>query len=134
MALTQAVMLDSRRGTLMSSITSVGAGALLRQSSFVFFLSSRSLSRFSSLIGIVAMGWQIYDLTGSAFALGAIGLVGFLPTALLVFVAGHTADRYERKRILQACQLAEARIGVECRSLDMGTRIVPEDAGAQHLV
>lgn len=91
----------------MSSITSVGAGTLLRQRSFVFFLLSRSLSRLSSLIGIVAMGWQVYDLTSSAFALGMIGLVGFLPTAILVFVAGHTVDRYERKRIVQACQLAE---------------------------
>src|SRR5262249_36845642 len=55
-----------------------------------------------------AMGWQIYDLTSSAFALGMIGLVGFLPTAVLVFVAGHTVDRYDRKRIMQACQLAQA--------------------------
>jgi MFS family permease len=85
-----------------------GIGALLSHRSFVFFLLSRSLSRFSSLIGIVAFGWQVYDLTGSAFALGMMGLAGFLPTALLVFVAGNVADRYERKRILQACQLAEA--------------------------
>jgi MFS family permease len=94
----------------MSSITSAGAGTLLRQGSFIFFLLSRSLSRLSSLVGIVAMGWQIYDLTGSAFALGLIGLVGFLPAAALVFVAGHTVDRYDRKRIMQACQLAEALI------------------------
>jgi MFS family permease len=60
------------------------------------------------LIAIVAFGWQVYDLTSSAFALGMIGLAGFLPTALLVFVAGNFADRYERKRILQACQFAEA--------------------------
>jgi MFS family permease len=92
----------------MSSMTSASAGALLRQGSFLFFLASRSLSRLSSLVGIVAMGWQVYDLTGSAFALGMIGLVGFLPTAILVFVAGHTVDRYERKRIMQTCQLAEA--------------------------
>jgi MFS family permease len=92
----------------MSSITSASVGALLRQGSFIFFLLSRSLSRLSSLVGIVAMGWQIYDLTNSAFALGMVGLVGFLPTAVLVFVAGHTVDRYERKRIMQACQLVEA--------------------------
>jgi MFS family permease len=92
----------------MSITMPVGAGALLTHRSFLFFLLSRSLSRFSSLIGIVAFGWQVYDLTGSAFALGMMGLVGFLPTALLVFVAGNTADRYERKRILQACQFAEA--------------------------
>jgi MFS family permease len=92
----------------MSSTIPVGAGALLKHRSFLFFLLSRSLSRFSSLIGIVAFGWQVYDLTGSAFALGMMGLVGFLPTALLVFVAGNAADRYERKRILQVCQFAQA--------------------------
>jgi MFS family permease len=92
----------------MSSAITVGAGDLLTQRSFLLFLLSRSLSRFSSLIGIVAFGWQVYDLTGSAFALGMIGLVGFIPAALLVFVAGHAADRYERKRILQVCQFAEA--------------------------
>ncbi|HEY3790899.1 MAG TPA: MFS transporter [Bradyrhizobium sp.] len=92
----------------MSSAITVGAGDLLTQRSFLLFLLSRSLSRFSSLIGIVAFGWQVYDLTNSAFALGMIGLVGFIPTALLVFVAGNAADRYERKRILQACQFAEA--------------------------
>src|SRR5215510_2463961 len=84
------------------------AGALLRRPSLIFFLLSRSLSRFSSQIGAVAIGWQIYDLTGSAFDLGMVGLVQFLPTALLVLVAGHAADRYERKRVMQACQLAEA--------------------------
>jgi MFS family permease len=92
----------------MSSAISVGAGDLIKQRPFLLFLLSRSLSRFSSLIGIVAFGWQVYDLTGSAFALGMIGLAGFIPTALLVFVAGNAADRYERKRILQACQFAEA--------------------------
>jgi MFS family permease len=86
----------------------VTAGTLLRQPSFLFFLLSRSLTRFASQIGAVAIGWQIYDLTGSAFDLGMVGLVQFLPTALLVFVAGHAADRFERKRVVQLCQLAEA--------------------------
>ncbi len=92
----------------MSSLAPADAGTLLKQPPFIFFLLSRCLSRFASLIGIVAIGWQLYDLTDSAFALGLVGLVGFLPTALLVFVAGHAADRYERKRIMQLCQLAEA--------------------------
>jgi MFS family permease len=92
----------------MSSPLPVSAGTLLRQPSFLFFLLSRSLTRFSSQIGAVAIGWQIYDITGSAFDLGMVGLVQFLPTALLVFVAGHAADRFERKRVVQLCQLAEA--------------------------
>jgi MFS family permease len=92
----------------MSTVMPVSAGALLSQRSFVLFLLSRSLSRFSSQIGAVAIGWQVYDLTGRAFDLGMVGLVQFLPTALLVFVAGHAADRYERKKVMQACQVAEA--------------------------
>src|SRR5207253_5371634 len=92
----------------MSSTVIVGARELLRDASFLFFLASRSLSRFSSQIAAVAIGWQIYDLTGSAFELGMVGLVQFLPTALLVFVAGSAADRYARKRVVQLCQLAEA--------------------------
>lgn len=92
----------------MSPIPPAGAGELLKHRPFLFFLLSRSLSRFSSQIAAVAIGWQIYDLTGSAFDLGMVGLVQFLPTALLVFVAGHAADRYERKRVVQLCQLAEA--------------------------
>src|ERR1700744_2928121 len=89
----------------MSTISPVSAGALLRLPSFLFFMLSRSLTRFASQIGAVAIGWQIYDLTGSAFDLGMVGLVQFLPTAFLVFIAGHAADRYERKRVLQFCQL-----------------------------
>ncbi|MGY4225315.1 MFS family permease [Bradyrhizobium sp. USDA 4503] len=92
----------------MSSATPAGARDLLGHRPFLFFLSSRSLSRFSSQIGAVAIGWQIYDLTGSAFDLGMVGLVQFLPTGLLVFVAGRAADRFERKRVVQACQIAEA--------------------------
>jgi MFS family permease len=86
----------------------VGARELLRHAPFLFFLLSRSLSRFASQIAAVAIGWQVYDITGSAFQLGMVGLVQFLPTALLVFVAGHAADRFERKRVVQLCQIAEA--------------------------
>src|SRR5215831_14118154 len=101
------IVRGSRRG-LMTAKPPVSVGVLLKHPPFLFFLLSRSLSRFSSQIAAVAIGWQIYDLTGSAFDLGMVGLVQFLPTALLVFVAGHAADRYERKRVMQACQLVEA--------------------------
>jgi MFS family permease len=96
----------------MSSMIPAGSGALLKHRSFLLFLLSRSFSRFSSQVAAVAIGWQVYDLTGSAFDLGMVGLVQFLPTALLVFVAGHAADRYERKRVMQICQLAQALTAV----------------------
>jgi MFS family permease len=92
----------------MSSLMQAGSSALLKNPSFLFFVVSRSFSRFSGQIAAVAVGWQIYDLTGSAFDLGMIGLVQFLPTAVLVFVAGHAADRYARTRVVQLCLLVEA--------------------------
>src|SRR6478735_12574148 len=92
----------------MSTLMPAGAGALLKHGPFLRFLLTRSFSRFSSQVAAVAIGWQVYDLTGSAFDLGMVGLVQFLPTALLVFVAGHAADRFERKRVVQVCQVAEA--------------------------
>jgi MFS family permease len=100
----------------MSSAIPVGARTLLRQSAFIFFLLSRSLSRFSTQIAGVAIGWQIYELTGSAFDLGMVGLVQFMPTALLLFVAGHAADRFQRKHVVALCQLMEAATAVALAS------------------
>jgi MFS family permease len=92
----------------MPSMMSQGSCALLKHPSFLLFVLSRSFSRFSGQIAAVAVGWQIYDLTGSAFDLGMVGLVQFLPTALLVFAAGHAVDRYERRRVVQICLIVEA--------------------------
>src|ERR1700710_2397591 len=89
------------------SIEPAGSSAPLKHPSFVLFVLSRAFSRFSGQVAAVAVGWQIYDLTGSAFDLGMIGLVQFLPTAVLVFVAGDAADRFERRRVIQVCLLVE---------------------------
>ncbi|MBS0446147.1 MAG: MFS transporter [Proteobacteria bacterium] len=59
---------------------------------------------------MVAIGWQMYDLTGSAWNLGLVGLLQFLPALLLVLVAGHALDRYDRARILAWCMLAQTVI------------------------
>ncbi len=56
-------------------------------------------------IFLVAVGWQIYDITNSALSLGLIGLAQFLPQFLLSLVAGHVADNFDRRRITFFCQL-----------------------------
>jgi MFS family permease len=96
----------------MSVDASAGTARLLRHAPFLFYVASRGFSRFASQIAAVAVGWQIYDLTSSAFILGMIGLVQFIPMALLVFVAGHAADRYDRQRVLQVCQLVQGSIAI----------------------
>jgi MFS family permease len=91
----------------MSSSTSASPGTLLRHRPFQLYFGTRGFSEFSFQMAAVAIGWQIYALTGSAFYLGMVGLAQFIPTALLTFVAGHAADRYDRKRVVQICQIAE---------------------------
>jgi MFS family permease len=83
-------------------------GRLLHHQPFRCYFWARGLSEFSYQITAVAVGWQIYALTSSAFDLGMVGLVEFIPTGLLVFVAGHAADRYDRRRVVQICQIAAA--------------------------
>ncbi len=81
--------------------------SLLGHRPFLLFFCGRGFSRFAMQIGTVALGWQVYHLTDSAFALGMIGLTQFLPTAILVFFAGHVADRYDRRRVIQICQTVQ---------------------------
>jgi MFS family permease len=54
----------------------------------------------------VAVSWQMYDLTHNPLDLGLVGLTQFIPAVLLVLVAGHLADRYDRRWIVRACQFA----------------------------
>src|SRR5882724_1572822 len=96
----------------MTSQSPAASGNLLRHTPFLLFLSSRCFSEFSWQIATVAVGWQIYELTGSAFYLGMVGLVQFIPSALLVFAAGHAADRYNRKRVVQLCQLVQGLVAI----------------------
>jgi MFS family permease len=82
--------------------------SLPRSKPFQRFWCTRVLSSLSFQMLAVAMGWHIYGLTHSAFALGLLGLAQFLPMFTLTLVVGHVADRYDRRRIAAVCQSAEA--------------------------
>jgi len=51
----------------------------------------------------VAVGWQVYEITHRPLDLGLVGLAQFLPGVLLFLVAGHAADRHDRRRLLLVC-------------------------------
>jgi len=63
---------------------------------FVAFLTSEAASQ---VLG-VAVGWTVYNIHHRPIDLGLVGLVMFVPSLLLVFVAGHAIDRFNRKRII----------------------------------
>lgn len=66
-------------------------------------MSARVLITTAAEMQAVAVGWQIYSLTHRPLDLGLVGLAQFSPGILLFLIAGHTADRFPRQRILQTC-------------------------------
>jgi len=88
--------------------TSADFRALRSHPSFVRFWIARLTGGFAQQMQAVAVGWQMYAITGSPLDLGLVGLVQFAPSVLLLLVVGHVADRFDRRWILSACQIVEA--------------------------
>ena len=82
--------------------------ARLLNGSFALFWSSRVLATLALQMQTVAIGWQLYSLTGSALDLGLVGLVQFVPTIVLTLVVGQVADRYDRRLVVVICEVAQA--------------------------
>jgi MFS family permease len=64
---------------------------------------ARIASVSASQMLLVALGWQMYELTGSAWDLGLVGLAQFVPALVLTLPAGQWIDRHHRGRILAGC-------------------------------
>ena len=76
--------------------------AVLRNRDFVLYLIGRLVASFGQQMLTVAVGWELYERTHSALALGLVGLTQMIPMVLCTLPAGHVADNYERKRIVIA--------------------------------
>ena len=70
--------------------------------SFHYFLWTRLAGNTANQMLLVALGWQMYDLTGSAWNLGLVGLFQFLPAIVLTIPAGQLVDRVDRRKVLGA--------------------------------
>ena len=88
--------------------------AILRNRNFSFYLIGRFVSAFGSQMLSVAVGWELYERTGSSMALGLVGLTQFLPMVLATLPAGHVADTRNRKHVIIAMQVLLA-----CTSLGL---------------
>jgi MFS family permease len=85
---------------------------LTRQRSFMRMWFARLAGTTGNQMLMVAVGWQMYELTGSAWDLGLVGLFQFVPALLLTLVAGHVADRVHRGRIVALCLLAQGLVAL----------------------
>ena len=75
---------------------------------------------------MVAVGWQVYDLTGSAWDLGLVGLLQFVPALVLALPAGQLVDRWHRGRILAACMAVLAATAVLLATASLGGWVTRE--------
>jgi MFS family permease len=95
------------------SITSPSGGfAVLRNRNYSLYLSARILGTLAVQMQSVAIGWQVYEITGNLFYLGMIGLAQFAPFLVLILFAGHAADTYNRRNIIAACLAVQMLVGL----------------------
>src|SRR6202163_4190629 len=82
--------------------------SLLRHRSFVLFWCARTSSSGAYQMQMVAVGWQLYDLTKDPLDLGLVGLMQFFPLVVLALVIGQTVDHFDRRAIAGICQIIKA--------------------------
>lgn len=79
--------------------------AALRQPNYALFAGGRLASATAMTMLNAAIAWQVYEISGSAFQLGMLGLARFFPSLGMSLVGGAVADSHDRKQIVQLAQL-----------------------------
>jgi MFS family permease len=88
--------------------------AVLRNRDVVLYLIGRLVASVGQQMVTVAIGWELYERTHSALALGLVGLTQMLPMVLFTLPAGHIADNHDRQRIIVLMSLV-----IACASLGL---------------
>jgi MFS family permease len=98
---------------------------VLRNRNLSFYLSARILGTLAVQMQSVAIGWQVYQITGNLFDLGLIGLAQFAPFLVLILLAGHAADRYDRRTIIAICLGVQLLCGLLLLAFTLsGSRVI----------
>src|SRR6266540_1172736 len=78
-----------------------GRLSVLRNRNFTLLWVGSVISNSGSWMQMVAQGWLVYKLTGSAFALGVVGMARAVPMVVFPPMGGVIADRLPRLRLLK---------------------------------
>ena len=100
----QAAADDRPRPSMSATDASdVAPASALRFRDFRLFQTAKLLSTLAMQMQGVAVGWQVYAITGQALHLGYVGLVQFLPALVMSLMTGHVADRFDRRYVVVVC-------------------------------
>ena len=80
----------------------------LRGREFRLLFLGQLISFFGSMITFVALPFQMYDLTGSTLAVGALGACEFVPIVTVALVSGALADAFDRRLLVLVSELGSA--------------------------
>jgi MFS family permease len=96
--------------------------AALRIGGFRFYLSGNLLAIIGVQMQTAAVGWEVYERTGSKLLIGMVGLVEVMPVIALALFTGHVADRFNRKTIVRTTLsiVALSSLGLAAVSLTNG--------------
>jgi MFS family permease len=86
--------------------------SLFRHRSFRLLFTTRAAANTANQMQAAAVGWMVYDMTGSALALGLIGLVQFVPPLCATLFAGQVVDHYSRRLVLTCCYVAQVSVSL----------------------
>jgi MFS family permease len=91
--------------------------ASLASRDFRWLMASIAAGSTANWIEIVVRSWIVYDMSGSALAMGAVQASKQVPLLFVSFAGGVLADRMDRKVLLISSQLASACIAAVLGSL-----------------
>ena len=74
--------------------------AAFRVPAYRRYVTGSFVASLGTRIQVVAIGWEMYQRTGEALALGLVGLVQAVPMMLFALPAGYIADRFDRRNVV----------------------------------
>lgn len=74
----------------------------LRIRDFALLFGGTTVSLFGDGIYIVALAWQVYDISNAPTALSAVGVAWTLPMVAFLLIGGVLGDRFDRRRLMMA--------------------------------
>src|SRR4051812_46743986 len=92
-------------GALSEALSPPSPFAAFESRDFRLYTAARFLATMGVQMQGLAVGYQVYALTHQPLYLGYVGLAQFLPVIGLSLVTGQVADRFDRRRVLLACDL-----------------------------